>query len=316
MVHVAGIPDFVLWISFIILILFFLLIDLFLFSKKAHKVSMKEALIWTGVWVSLALLFNLFVLLEFGSETALQFFTGYLLEKSLSVDNIFVIFLIFASFHIEPKFQQRILLWGIIGALVMRGIFIGIGAALISRFEWILYVFGAFLVYSGAMMFFKGEKDFDPHKSPVVRLVRRFVHVSREHSKGNFIVKHRGRFAGVTILFVALCVVEFSDIIFAVDSIPAIFGITTDPFIVFTSNIFAILGLRSLYFVVARAHDDFRYLGTGVAVVLLFIGLKMLLGHWFHISNILSLFVILGILALAIVASLLHKRPAKGSSSR
>lgn len=302
MITIPGVDPIFMWIGFILLVAIFLFLDLGVFNKKQHAVTVKEALIWTGVWISIALLFNLFVWLEWGHEIGLKFLAGYLLEKSLSVDNIFVIFLIFMSFKIEPKYQHRILFWGIVGAIVLRGVLILAGAALVQKFHWIFYVFGIFLIYSGIHMVFKKDEDFDPHKSWIVKTLHKIVPVSRTH-EGKFFVKHKGKLA-VTVLFVALLVVEFTDVVFAFDSIPAIFGITTDPFIVFTSNIFAILGLRSLYFVIAKIHDMFVFLQYGLAFILVFIGVKMIVEEFVHISLGISLGVVFFTLFTSIIASI------------
>lgn len=308
MITIPGVDPIFMWIGFLLLITIFLIMDLGLFNKKNHEISIKEALIWTGVWFGLAMLFNLFLYLEFGKEIGMKFLGGYLLEKSLSVDNLFVIFLIFSSFKIEKKYQHEILFWGIIGAIVLRGLLIILGVALVNKFHWIFYVFGAFLIYSAIHMIAKKDEEYDPHDSWIVKTIHKIVPVVRNHKNGKFIVKNKGRTA-VTILFVALVVVEFSDVVFAFDSIPAIFGITTEPFIVFTSNIFAILGLRSLYFVIAKIHDTFVYLNYGLAAILTFIGVKMLVMDWIHIPIDISLLVVFGLLAVSIVASLLfgHK---------
>jgi tellurite resistance protein TerC len=294
-----------LYAAFVALVLLFLLVDLGIFHKKTHTVSIKEALAWAAVWFGAAMLFNAWVWFECGSEIGLQFFTGYIIEKSLSVDNLFVILLVFTSFHIPAKLQHRVLFWGILGALIMRGVLIGVGAALITRFDWIFYIFGAFLLYTGAKMFFEKEEHFDPHQSWVVRAIRKIVPVTKLKGQ-DFFTKEKGAFA-VTILFVALMVVEVTDLVFAFDSIPAIFAITTDPFIVFTSNVFAILGLRSLYFVIAKAHDMFSHLKTGLAIILVFIGVKLLLKDFWHPNIFVALGVVLGILVISIVASILHK---------
>jgi tellurite resistance protein TerC len=292
-----------MWIGFIVLIFIFLFCDLGIFNKKKHMPSIKEALMWTGIWISMSLLFNVFVWLEFGGEVGIQFFGGYLLEKALSVDNIFVIFLIFTHFKIKGEYQHKILFWGILGALIMRGLLIGAGTALVSRFHWIFYVFGIFLLYSGFKMLFKKDEDFNPHDSKIVRIIHKIVPVSQDHQSGKLFVKDKGKFA-VTILFVTLIVIEISDLVFAFDSIPAIFGITTDPFIVFTSNIFAILGLRSLYFVIAQVHDIFIYLNYGLAAILVFIGAKMLVEDFVHISLGISLGIVFLILFMSIIASI------------
>ena len=296
-----------MWLAFIAFVLLLLFLDLKLFHKKTHEVSIKEALLWTLFWVALALAFNAFLWYECGAKKALEFFTGYVIEKSLSVDNLFVILLIFTSFAIPSKLQHRVLFWGILGALILRGGLIILGAALVTRFEWIFYLFGAFLIWTGINMFKDEEEKFDHEKSFAVRLVRRFFPVTKKLHGEHFFVKERGKLA-VTILFVALVVVEFSDVIFAFDSIPAIFAITTDPFIVFTSNVFAILGLRSLYFVIAKAHDMFAHLKTGLAIILIYIGIKLLVKHWYEIPIVFSLEVVMTILAISIIYSVVEKR--------
>jgi len=303
MINIPGVNPLFIWIGFIVMILFFLVLDLGFFNRKRHALSVKEAVIWTGVWFSLAMIFNLFIWYTSGQKMALEFFTGYLIEKALSVDNLFVILLIFSSFKIDPKHQHRILFWGIIGAIIMRGLMIGIGSALISAFHWILYLFGAFLIYAGIKIFFKKEDTYDPHDSFIVRFINKIVPVSKKMD-GNLFVRHEshGRFA-ITILFVALLVIEFTDLVFAFDSIPAIFGITLDPFIVFTSNIFAILGLRSLYFVILKAHKYFVYLPLGLGCILVFIGIKMLIEPFLEIHILVSLAVVVFLLVVFTLAS-------------
>ncbi len=303
MVAIPGVNPFVMWGVFILFVIFLLFLDLWVFHRKDKDVKIKEALIWTGVWFGLAMLFNLFILLEFGTQPALEYLTGYLIEKSLSVDNLFVMLMIFASFQIAHKLQHKILFWGILGAIIMRGALILAGSALVQKFDWILYVFGAFLIYSGISLFFKEEKEFDPHDTWIVRWTRKVVHVIRDHD-GKFFKKDEHGKRGVTILFITLLVIEFMDLVFAFDSVPAIFGITTDPFLIFTSNIFAILGLRSLYFVLAHAHASFSYLSIGLSVILVFIGLKMLAAHLFHINVLFSLGFVLFVLIVSILASL------------
>ncbi|MGV8086809.1 MAG: TerC/Alx family metal homeostasis membrane protein [Candidatus Woesearchaeota archaeon] len=304
MVVISGVNPILMWAGFLLLIIIFLIIDLGILNKKKHEVGVKEALIWTGVWFGLSMLFNLFVYYEFGHKVALEFFGGYLLEKALSIDNIFVIFLLFTSFKIEKKYQHKILVWGIIGAIILRGILILLGTALVEKFEWVFYVFGLFLIYSAIQMLFKRDEGFDPHNSRIVKIIHKIVPVSRDHKDGKFIVRNNGKIA-VTIMFVTLIVIELTDLVFAFDSIPAIFGITTDPFIVFTSNIFAILGLRSLYFVIAKVHDLFHYLNYGLALILAFIGLKMLLMKIVHISTAYSLGVVFVLLLVSVIASIL-----------
>jgi tellurite resistance protein TerC len=302
MLTIPGIDPIFMWIGFLIIIAILLSLDLGIFNKKQHKISIKESLIWTAIWISLSLLFNLFIWLEFGHEAGIKFLAGYLLEKSLSVDNIFVIFLIFTSFRIEPKYQHRILFWGIIGAIILRGLLILLGTALIAKFYWIMYIFGIFLIYSGINMFFDRNEDFDPHESWIVKIIHKMVPVAKKHD-GRFFKKINSRNA-VTILFVTLMVIEFTDVVFAFDSIPAIFGITTDPFIVFTSNIFAILGLRSLYFAMAGMHDMFKFLKYGLAFIIIFIGIKMLVEEFIPISLGLSLGIVFFILSASIITSI------------
>jgi len=303
MVSIPGVSPLIMWIGFIALVFVFLFLDLGLFNKKKHAPSIKEALIWTGIWISMSLLFNIFIWTQFGGHVGLQFLGGYLLEKALSVDNIFVIFLIFTHFKIPGKYQHKILFWGIIGALFMRGILIGAGTALVSRFDWIFYLFGAFLIYSGIKMIFKKDEEFDPHDSKLVQFIHKIVPVSKDYKDGRMCIIDKGKFA-ITILLVTLIVIEVSDLLFAFDSIPAIFGITTDPFIVFTSNIFAILGLRSLYFVIAQIHDIFVYLNYGLSFILIFIGAKMILENFIHISLAISLGVVFLTLAISMIASI------------
>lgn len=291
------------WAIFIGLILIFLWLDLAVFHKKTHSVSVKEALIWSGVWFGIAMVFNIILWLQCGTEPGLQFLTGYLVEKSLSIDNLFIILLIFSSFSIAPKYQHRILFWGIMGALIMRGLLIIVGSALIERFAWIFYIFGAFLVFTGIKMFFETEEKFDQESHWFVRWIKKIVPVAKHDEGQKFFVQEKGKWA-VTTLFLALLVVEFTDLIFAFDSIPAIFAITTDPFIVFTSNVFAILGLRSLYFVISKAHELFAYLKVGLAIILTFIGVKLLIKEFYHMPLIFSLGVVLGILAMSIGISI------------
>ena len=285
-----------------------LALDLGVFNRKAHAVTVKEAGAWTAVWVSLALAFNVGLYVVAGPQAGLEFLTGYLIEYSLSVDNIFVFVLIFSAFKVPAKYQHRVLFWGILGALIMRGAMIALGVVLISRFHWIIYGFGAFLVFAGIRMFFSDEEDtVDLENNLVLRFVRRLFPVTDGYREQNFVVREAGR-RMVTPLFLVLILIEVTDVIFAVDSIPAIFAITQDPFIVYTSNIFAILGLRSLYFLLAGIIDRFVYLRYGLAVVLTFVGVKMLLVDVFHIPTIVSLGVIVGTLAVSIIASLISSR--------
>lgn len=294
-----------LWAGFFALVAVFLTLDLGVFHRKSHAVSVRESLIWTGIWISIALLFNGFIGWQFGSEAALEFLSGYLLEKSLSVDNIFVILLIFQALAIPSRHQHRILFWGILGAIVFRGIFIGLGAAIVSHFSWVFYIFGLVLLYSGYKMLRHDEtEEFNPESNPVIRLLRKLFYVQDDRESGRFFTRHQGIFA-ITTSFVALITIETADIIFAVDSIPAIFAITTEPFIVFTSNIFAILGLRSLFFAISGISTMFSRLNVGLALVLIFIGAKMLLLHVIHIPTIVSLGVIAVCIGASMVASVM-----------
>ena len=294
-----------LWIGFNVFVLFMLALDLGVFHRKAHVVSFKESIAWTVTWVALAMLFNLGVWHYAGSEKGIEFLTGYVIEKSLSVDNVFVFALLFSYFAVPPLYQHKVLFWGIIGALIMRAIMIALGAALITKFIWIIYVFGAFLILTGIKMIFKKEEQIHPENNPLVKWFKRLMPVTTDYRGDKFFVRENG-IRHATPLFVVLLLVEFSDVIFAVDSIPAIFAVTKDPFIVYTSNIFAILGLRSLYFALAGVMDKFHFLKIGLGVVLTFVGVKMLLGHteW-KIDTHLSLGVIIAIITGSIVASLM-----------
>ena len=296
------------WIGFHLLIFFLLALDLGIFNKKAHRIKVREALIWICCWISLALLFNLFTLVQWGRDKALEFMTGYLIEYSLSIDNIFVFILVFTYFSIKPEYQHKILYWGILGALIMRGIFIFTGIALIQKFEWIVIIFGGFLVFTGIRMLFQKEASVDPEKNRVARIFRKFFPITNDLHNSKFLVRQNGRLY-VTPLFLVLLVIESSDLIFAVDSIPAILAISKDRFIVYTSNIFAILGLRSLYFAVSGIMDLFRYLKIGIALILTFVGFKMLASYiHFEIPVLTSLIVIVSILFISILASILIKK--------
>jgi tellurite resistance protein TerC len=296
------------WIGFQILIFVILALDLGVFNKKAHKVPVKEALIWSGVWITVALLFNLFIFFDYSKTKALEFLTGYVIEYSLSVDNIFVFILIFTFFAVPDKYQHKVLFWGIIGALVMRGIFIFTGVALINRFHWIVIIFGGFLVFTGIKMLFQKEVKVDPEKNPVVKFFRKILPVTDDlHGGKLFVRQNRRTFA--TPLFIVLLVIESSDLVFAVDSIPAVLAISQDTFIVYTSNIFAILGLRSLYFAVSGLMGYFRFLKFGLALVLTFVGFKMLASYLdLKIPILLSLGVIISILLISILASVVIKK--------
>jgi tellurite resistance protein TerC len=291
------------WIVFGVVVLAMLALDLGVFHRKSHEVQVKEALIWSGIWVTVSLAFAVGVHFWKGHEHALQFVTGYLIEQSLSIDNIFVFVLLFKFFKVPPKYQHKVLYWGILSAFVMRGILIVVGSALIQRFEWIFYVFGAFLIYTGFKMAFNRGAQVDPEHNPVVRLTRRMVPMSATYHADHFFVKEAGRWLATPLLLVLLTV-EATDLVFAVDSIPAIFAVTREPFIVYTSNVFAILGLRSLYFALAGIIDRFRYLNLGLAVVLVFVGVKMLLAHHYKVPIGLALGVVFASLVSSVLASL------------
>jgi tellurite resistance protein TerC len=303
--------NFWFWAGFIAFVLTMLALDLGVFHRKAHEVRPKEAAVWTLVWFTLALAFGGGLWSIYGRDVGLTFLTGYVIEESLSIDNIFVMVLIFEYFRVPKSCQHRVLFYGILGALAMRGLFIGLGAVLISRFEWILYVFGAMLVITGVRMAIKQDDEFNGDENPVVRLVRRFVPMSQSFAGKHFFVVENGRRLATPLLLV-LILVEVTDLIFAVDSIPAIFGVTQDPFIVFTSNIFAILGLRSLYFLLAAVVDKFYLLKYGLALILTFVGVKMLGEKYFHVDIVMSLGIILGVLAISIVASMVFPKKEVG----
>ncbi len=296
-----------LWIGFHVFIFAMLALDLGVFHRKAHTVSIKEALAWTIVWITLAMIFNAGVYFFSGPEPALQFLTGYLIEESLSVDNIFVFVLLFTYFSVPAAYQHRVLFWGILGALVLRGMMIALGVVLLETFHWIIYLFGAFLIFTGIRMALHKETEVHPERNPLLRLVRRIVPVTHDYERDRFLVRRAGQVL-VTPLLLVLLVVETTDLIFALDSIPAVFSVTKNPFIVYTSNIFAILGLRSLYFVFANAMGKFHYLQLGLAVVLSFVGAKMILADIYHIPTALSLAVIAVVLAAAVVASIVRAR--------
>ena len=298
-----------LWVGFNVCVLLILAIDLGLFNRKAHAITLREAAIWSAVWVTLSLGFNAWIFLAHGRQPGVEFLTAYLIEQSLSMDNIFVFLLIFRAFGIEPRFQHRVLFWGVLGAIILRGTMIALGTVLIQRFEWVLYIFGVFLLYVGAHMLIRGHEDFHPERNPLLRWARRVFPMAENTQNEHFIVQEKGRWA-ITPLFLTLLVVESSDVVFAVDSIPAVFGITREPFLVYTSNICAILGLRSFYFLLSGALSLFRYLDDGVSAVLIFVGIKMLVEPWIHISPMISLGVVAGLLGTAMVASIIAARRA------
>ena len=298
------------WIAFLAFVIVMLALDLGVIHRKVHVIRPKEALGWSAFWVSLALIFCGILYFWKGPGTAIEFLTGYLIEESLSVDNLFVFVLIFTYFRVPPEYQHRVLFWGILGALILRATFILAGAWLLNRFSWIEYIFGAFLVLTAIRMLKGGEPEIHPEGNRVVRLFRRIFPVTKEYDGTKFFVRVNGVLSA-TPLFIVLILVETTDVVFALDSIPAIFGVTRDPFIVFTSNIFAILGLRALYFLLASVLTLFAYLNIGLACVLAFIGLKMLLSHWIHIPTSVSLMVVFGFLALSILASVVFGKMGK-----
>ncbi len=297
------------WIGFNVMVLFLLALDLGVFNRKAHAVSVKEALGWSALWVSLAIGFGLWIGQSMGRQSMLEFYAGYLVEQALSVDNLFVFILIFGYFRVPQELQHRVLFWGILGALLMRGAMIGAGAILLAQFHWIIYLFGAFLVYTGFKMAFGGGSDIEPEQNPVIRMVRRFVPLTTKFHGEQFFVQEAIEPGGAlrrvaTPLFVVLVLVETTDVVFAVDSIPAIFGVTRNPFLVYTSNVFAILGLRSLYFVLANVIGKFHLLKYGLSVVLAFVGVKMLLSEVRPIGIGVSLGVVAGVLVGSVLLSL------------
>jgi tellurite resistance protein TerC len=302
--------DALIWVLFNIFVLAMLALDLGVFHRKAHEVKLREALIWSGVWIVLALLFNLLIYFLRGTQSALEFLTGYLIEKSLSMDNIFVFILIFSYFRIPAVYQHKVLFWGIIGALIMRAIFIALGITLIEKFHFIIYIFGAFLIITGIRMALQKDKEIHPERNPVVKLFRRFMPITDSYDDGIFFKKTDGRLFA-TPLFITLIIVETTDLIFAVDSIPAILAITIDPFIVYTSNVFAILGLRALYFALAGIMKLFHHLHYGLSAILVFVGIKMILTDVFKIPITLSLAIIAVILLISVVASLIYPKKEK-----
>ena len=298
------------WILFNAMVLIMLALDLGVFHKKLHVVSVKEALVWSGIWIFLALCFNGFIYYMFGETKALEFFTGYVIEKALSVDNIFVFVLIFSYFHIPAIYQHKVLFWGIVGALIMRVIFIFAGVALLEKFHWTIYIFGGILIFTGIKMLFNKDKKIEPDKNPVIKLFKRIIPTTNElHGDKFFIKQNQKNYA--TPLFVVLIMIEITDLIFAVDSIPAILAVTQDHFIVYTSNVFAILGLRSLYFALANIIERFKYLAVGLAIILVFVGLKMVIIDFYKIPIHFSLLIIVLILSVSVIFSLIMTKKTK-----
>lgn len=312
--HSVGTPA--LWIGFLVFVCAMLALDLGVFHRKAHVVSTKEALGWSAVWITLALLFNLGLYFLFGAEHALEFTAGYLIEKALAIDNIFVFMVVFRTFSVPKTEQHRVLFWGVLGALIMRALFIFAGGAMLQRFHWAMYLFGGLLIVTGVRLLMnRHQEEVHPENSPVLKFLARIMPATSEFSGDHFtLVKDGKRYA--TPLLLALVAIEVSDLVFALDSIPAIFAVTTDPFLVFTSNIFAILGLRSLYFVLADVVDRFVYLKPALAFVLLFVGVKMCIVDLYKVPIPLSLGVIVGILAIAIFASMWRRRRASKRERR
>lgn len=298
------------WIEFNVFVLVAIFVDMVVFHRRPHKIGIRESLIWSVVWITLAVVFGLGIFHYYGHQRGLEYFTGYLIEKALSVDNLFIFLVIFRAFSVEPRYQHRVLGWGILGALLMRGVMIAAGAALIKHFSWILYIFGAFIIYAGAHMLLAREAEEHPEKNFIIRFASRHLRVTNQYRAENFFVRENGRLFA-TPLFLVLLVVEITDVTFALDSIPAIFGITRDPFIVYTSNVFAILGLRALYFLLAGVLDRLRYLKVGLAIVLMFVGIKMIIEPWVHISIGVSLAIVLAMLALTTAISLFSKPKPK-----
>ncbi len=299
--------DSFIWVCFIGFVLFMLVLDLGVFHRKSHEIKIKEALIWSTVWISLALIFNYGIYVFLGKEKAIEFLTGYIVEKSLSVDNLFVFIMLFTYFKVDVKHQHKVLFWGILGALVMRAIFIFAGVALINKFHWIIYIFGALLIFTGIKMLFHKEENIDPDRNPLVKLFKKIFPVTEKEHGDKFFVRLNGRTVA-TPLFIVLLMVEFTDLIFAVDSIPAILAITNDTFIIFSSNVFAILGLRALYFALAGITKYFYYLKYGLSAILVFVGIKMTIVDFYKVPIVSSLLVISGILIISVVVSVLRPK--------
>lgn len=307
--------SFVLWSVFNLFVLGMLALDLGVFHRKSHEVGVREALTWTGVWITLAMAFNIFLYYYFDKETAIEFFTGYLIEKSLSIDNIFVMIMIFSYFQVPSAYQHKVLFWGILGALVMRVIFILTGIELIHRFHWLIYIFGGFLVITGIRMLTSGDTKLEPERNPLVKLARRIFPFTNSYEGDQFFVKRDNKL-WATPLFLVVILIEATDLIFAVDSIPAILAISDDSFIVYTSNVFAILGLRSLYFALSGIEKYFQYLKYGLSAILIFVGVKMCITDFYKIPIDLSLILIVFILTLAMLASVAFRtNPNRGGNN-
>ena len=299
-----------LWVGFNLFVLVALAFDLGVFHRNPHKITIREAFIASALWIGIAIAFGCGVWHWYGEQRGLEYFTGYVIEKALSVDNLFVFLVIFRAFHVDDRVQHRVLAWGILGALIMRGLLITVGAVLVARFHWILAAFGIFLVYTGLHMLWRREKAVHYEKNPIFRFASKHLRLTKEYHGSRFFVRQNGQLFGTPLVLVLL-IIELTDVAFAVDSIPAIFGITRDPFIVYTSNVFAVLGLRALYFLLVGLLDYFRYLGIGLALILIFIGVKLIAEPWLHISVSYSLGVV-GILLLLTIVLSLWAGPKKG----
>jgi len=292
-----------LWVGFNLFVLLALALDLGVFHRKAHKIALRESALGSAIWIAMSLTFGLFLWHGFGAQRGLEYFTAYVIEKALSIDNLFVFLVVFRAFQVDDEVQHRVLAWGILGALVMRGLMIAAGAVLIARFSWVLPLLGVFLVYTGLHMLWKRDKQVHFERNPIFRFASTHLRVSKSYHGPRFFIRENGALLATPLLLVLL-VIEISDVTFAVDSIPAVFGITRDPFIVYTSNVFAILGLRALYFLLSDLLEYLRYLGIGLALVLIFVGVKMVLDVWWHIPVGRSLAVVGGILLSTTVLSL------------
>lgn len=297
-------PQTIAWTGFALFVVAAMVIDLGVIHRKAHVVGMREALAWSAFWIGSALVFNVIIFFWHGKVEALEFLTGYLIELSLSVDNLFVFLVIFAYFRVPAIYQHKVLFWGILGALVMRAIFITFGIALIARFEWIIYIFGAFLIFTGVKMAFQEDKEIHPERNPLLKLLRKIMPVTPDYVDGRFFVRQAGKLFA-TPLFVVIIMVEATDLMFAVDSVPAILSITQKPFIVYTSNVFAIMGLRTFYFALAGLMNLFHFLHYGLAVILVFVGIKMVMANFYHLPVAVALGVVVSVLAISIIASLI-----------
>jgi tellurite resistance protein TerC len=295
------------WIGFIVLIFILLALDLGVFNRKAHTIKIKEAFLLSFFWISISIMFNIWIYFQFGEQKAFEFLTGYVIEKALSVDNLFVFLMVFSYFHVPSAYQHKILFWGILGALIMRAIFIAAGVTLIEQFHAVIYIFGAFLVITGIKMALMGDKKIDPEKNPVLKYLHKVMPVAEDYHEDKFFIKRAGKYVA-TPLFVVLVVIESTDVLFAVDSIPAILAITTDPFIIYTSNVFAILGLRALYFALAGVMPMFYYLNYGLSAILAFVGTKMLISDYYKVPIMFSLGVVASILVASIALSVVRAR--------